>query len=41
MKPKVVMQFELRMGATDRIREVADVIIDPKLDNIADADIIS
>lgn len=40
MKPKVVMQFELRMGATDRIREVAEVIIDPEMENFAGADVI-
>ena len=40
MKPKVVMQFELRMGAADRVREVADVVIDPKLENIAGADVL-
>ena len=40
MKPKVVMQFELRLGATERIREVADVVIDPTLEQAAGADII-
>ncbi|MEZ4861300.1 MAG: hydroxyacid dehydrogenase [Caldilineaceae bacterium] len=40
MKPKVVMQFELRMGATERIREVAEVIVDPKLDHVVGADIL-
>lgn len=40
MKSKVVMQFELRMGAADRIREVADVTVDPTLENVAGADII-
>lgn len=37
MKPKVVMQFELRMGAADRIREVADVFVDPELEHIEGA----
>lgn len=40
MKLKVVMQFELRMGATDRIREVADVVIDPTLEQAVGADIV-
>ncbi len=40
MKPKVVMQFELRMGAADRVREVADVVIDQKLENIEGADVL-
>ena len=40
MKSKVVMQFELRMGAADRIREVADVTVDPSLENVEGADII-
>ena len=40
MKPKVVMQFELRLGATERIREVADVVIDPTLEQAVGADII-
>lgn len=40
MKPKVVMQFELRMGAADRVREVADVVIDQKFEQIAGADVI-
>jgi D-3-phosphoglycerate dehydrogenase len=39
-RPKIVMQMELRMGATERLREVADVVIDPKLENIADADVL-
>jgi len=39
MKPKVVMQFELRMGAADRIREVADVFVDPKLEHLEGATI--
>ncbi len=33
------MQFELRMGAADRLREVAEVIVDPKLENAEGADI--
>ena len=40
MKPKVAMQFELRMGAADRIREVAEVIIDPTLESAAGADVV-
>lgn len=40
MKQKVVMQMELRFGATDRIREVAEVVIDPTLEQVADADVI-
>jgi len=39
-RPKIVLQMELRMGATDRLREVADVIIDPKLENVAGADVL-
>ncbi|MCB0091068.1 MAG: hydroxyacid dehydrogenase [Caldilineaceae bacterium] len=31
MKPKVAMQFGLRLGALERIQEVADVVIDPTL----------
>jgi D-3-phosphoglycerate dehydrogenase len=38
-RAKIVMQFELRMGATDRLREVADVIIDPTLADVSGADI--
>jgi len=37
MRPKVVMQFELRMGAADRLREVAEVIVDPNLDHLEGA----
>lgn len=40
MRPKVVMQFELRLGATERLREVADVTIDPTLAGAAGADIV-
>ncbi|MCC9077485.1 hydroxyacid dehydrogenase [Litorilinea aerophila] len=40
MKPKVVMQFELRMGAADLVREVADVIIDPTMEQAAGADVV-
>lgn len=36
-RPKIVMQMELRMGATDRLREVAEVVIDPKLESVAGA----
>lgn len=39
MRPKIVMQFELRLGATDRLREVADVVVDPKLEQAEGADI--
>ncbi len=39
MKPKIVMQFELRLGATDRLREIADVVVDPKLEQAEGADI--
>lgn len=38
-KPKIVMQFELRLGAAERLREVADVVVDPKLENAEGADI--
>lgn len=38
-KPKIVMQFELRLGAAERLREVADVVVDPNLENAEDADI--
>jgi D-3-phosphoglycerate dehydrogenase / 2-oxoglutarate reductase len=40
MKPTVVMQLELRFGAADRIREVAEVIVDPTLEQIVGADIV-
>ena len=40
MAVKVVMQSELPMGATDRIREMAEVVIDPDLDPGAGADIV-
>jgi D-3-phosphoglycerate dehydrogenase len=40
IRPKIVMQMELRMGATDRLREVADVIIDPTWEKVAGADVI-
>lgn len=40
MKPKVVMQLELRLGATERIREVAEVVIDPTLAQAVGADIV-
>ncbi len=39
-RPKIVMQVELRMGATDRLREVADVIIDPQWEAVAGADVL-
>lgn len=38
MRPKIVMQFELRFGAADRLREIADVVIDPKVEHAAGAD---
>ena len=40
MSVKVVMQVELPMGATDRIREMAEVVIDPDLEQVSGADII-
>ena len=40
MAVKVVMQSELPMGATERIREMAEVVIDPDLDPGAGADIV-
>ncbi len=40
MKTKVVMGFDLGLGAGDRIREVADVTVDPKFENAAGAEII-
>lgn len=33
------MQFELRLGAADRLREVADVVVDPNLEQVEGADI--
>lgn len=39
-RPKVVMQMELRLGATERLREVAEVVIDPQLADVAGADVI-
>jgi D-3-phosphoglycerate dehydrogenase len=39
MKPKVWMQFELRMGAVDRLHEIAEVIIDPKVENLEGVDV--
>jgi phosphoglycerate dehydrogenase-like enzyme len=39
-RPKIVMQMELVMGASDRLRAVADVVIDPKLEAIAGANVI-
>ena len=38
MKPKIVMQFELRFGAADRLREIGDVVIDPKVEQAEGAD---
>ncbi|MEM7127619.1 MAG: NAD(P)-dependent oxidoreductase [Chloroflexota bacterium] len=40
MKTKVVMAFELGMGAADRIREVADVTIDSTLESAPGADVV-
>jgi len=43
MQVKVVMQFELPMGATERLREmagVAEVAIDPGLERVSGADIV-
>ena len=40
MSIRVVMQSELPMGATERIREMAEVVIDPELDPGAGADIV-
>ena len=40
MAVKVLMQHELPMGATERIREMAEVAIDPDLDPGAGADIV-
>ncbi|MCY4589585.1 MAG: hydroxyacid dehydrogenase [Alphaproteobacteria bacterium] len=40
MPVRVVMQYELPMGATGRIREMAEVVIDPDLGQVADADIL-
>ena len=39
MRPKVWMQFQLRMGATERLQEVAEVVIDPEMKNLAGADV--
>ncbi len=40
MRAKVAMQFELRMGAADRVREVAEVVIDPTMAEAVGADIV-
>ena len=40
MPVKVVMQSELPMGAAERIRGMAEVVIDPDLDPSAGADIV-
>ena len=40
MPIRVVMQSELPMGASERIREMADVVVDPDLDPGAGADIV-
>lgn len=34
------MQYELRLGATDRIREVADVVVDQTLEQAVGADVV-
>jgi D-3-phosphoglycerate dehydrogenase len=39
-RAKVLLQMELRMGATDRLREVAEVRIDPNLETVAGADVL-
>ena len=39
-RTKVVMQKELGMGATDRIRDVADVVIDDAFAEVAGAEVI-
>ena len=40
MPVKVVMQNELSMGAADRIREMAEVLVDPDLEQVSGADIV-
>ena len=40
MAVRIVLQFELPMGATERLRQIADVVIDPQLEQIGDADIV-
>ena len=40
MPVKVVMQNELSMGAADRIREMAEVVVDPELERVSGADIV-
>ena len=40
MPVKVVMQNELSMGAADRIREMAEVVVDPELEQVSGADIV-
>lgn len=40
MKPKIVMEFELGMGAIERLREIGEVLVDPGLENAAGADVI-
>lgn len=40
MQAKVVMQYELPMGATERIRNMAEVLIDPGQERISEADIM-
>jgi len=40
MPVKVVMQNELSMGAADRVREMAEVVVDPELKQVSGADIV-
>ena len=40
MPVKVVMQNELSMGAADRVREMAEVVVDPELEQVSGADIV-
>jgi len=40
MPVKVVMQNELSMGAADRVREMAEVVLDPELKQVSGADIV-
>ena len=40
MPVKVVMQNALSMGATERVREMAEVVIDPDLEHASGADIV-
>ena len=40
MPVRVVMQNELSMGAADRVREMAEVVVDPGLEQVSGADIV-